>query len=69
MKVSIKNFAVNMDIKNNGIEFQVHGNDDTFKGDCYVTKKGLIWCAGKTTRKHGVSISWAEFIEWMESDA
>jgi len=68
MKVVIKDFAVNMDIKNKGVEFQVHGNDGTFKGDCYVTKTGLTWCAGKTTRKNGVAVTWQDFIDWMESD-
>jgi hypothetical protein len=68
MKVSIKKFDVAMDVKNNGIEFQVHGNDGAFRGDCYVTKTGLIWCEGKKPRKNGVNVSWDEFIEWMNSD-
>ncbi len=68
MKVVIKDFAVNMDIKNKGVEFQVHGNDGTFKGDCYVTKTGLTWCAGRTTRQNGVPVTWQDFIDWMESD-
>ena len=67
MKVSIKSFEVAMDVKTKGIEFEVYDNDDTFRGDCYVTKKGLIWCEGKIPRKNGVSITWDEFIEWMNS--
>lgn len=68
MKVVIKELFVEMDIKNRGVEFQVNGNDGTLKGDCYVTRKGLIWCPGKTMRKNGIEISWQDFIEWMESE-
>ena len=67
MKVSIKRFGVEMNVKNTGVEFQVHDNDGNFKGDCYITKSGLIWCKGKTHKKNGVPVSWDEFIDWMES--
>ena len=51
MKVGIKEFNVAMEVKkNNGIEFEVYDNDGTFRGDCYLTKTGLIWCEGKTSR-------------------
>jgi hypothetical protein len=66
MKVKIKDFDVDMEVKNNGIEFQVHDNDGSFKGDCYVTKSGLIWCHGKTARENGTKISWDKFIRLME---
>lgn len=65
MKVSIKSFDVQMDVKNKGIEFQVYDNADTFRGDCIVTKTGLIWCERKTQRKNGVPVSWDDFIAWM----
>ena len=67
MKVSIKSFDVDMDVKNNGIEFQIYDNSDSFRGDCILTKTGLIWCEGKTRRENGVKVSWDEFIEWMNS--
>jgi hypothetical protein len=68
MKVSIKDLAVDMDIKNNGIELDVYSEDGKdHLGDLYVTKAGLIWCHGKTSRKKGVRISWKQFIEWSES--
>jgi hypothetical protein len=67
MKVSIKSFDVQMDVKNNGIEFEVYDSAGKFLGDCIVTKKGLIWCRGKTSRKNGVKVSWQEFIDWMEA--
>jgi hypothetical protein len=67
MKVKIKKFAVEMNVKNAGIEFQVHSNKDEFLGDCYITKKGLIWCKGKTSKANGKSISWEDFIDQMEN--
>ena len=67
MKVQIKKFGVDMEVKNAGIEFQVNGNDGNQLGDCYVTKTGLIWCRGKTQKTNGIRVSWNEFIDWMES--
>jgi hypothetical protein len=68
MKVAIKSFDVAMDVKTNGIEFQVRDNDGRLLGDCYLTKTGLIWCKGQTTRQNGQKISWKEFTEWMEQN-
>ena len=67
MKVSIKDFGVDMEVKNRGIEFEVHDNNGNFKGDCYVTKSGLIWCEGRTQKRNGVKVSWDQFIAWMNS--
>lgn len=67
MKVHIKDFTIDMDVRNNGVEFEVRNNENTFLGDCYVTKKGLIWCNGRTKKENGVSVTWDEFIEWMNS--
>jgi len=65
MQVKIKSFDVEMDVKNNGVEFQVHDNDGKFLGDVYVAKSGVTWCAGKTTRANGKKVTWAKFIELM----
>jgi hypothetical protein len=65
MKVSIKEFDVEMSVKNNGIEIGVHDNDDAFLGDLYVTKKHIIWCNGKTARENGKKLKWKEFIDIM----
>ena len=65
MKVRIKKVGV-VEIKNTGVEFQVRDNNDTLRGDCCVTKTGLLWCRGRTTRRHGISISWDDFIGWAE---
>ena len=65
-KVSIKELGVDMDIKNKGLELDVY-DGDTHLGDLYVTKKGLVWCKGRTTKPKGVKISWEEFRDWAES--
>ena len=68
MKVSIKDFAVTMEVKNKGVELDVYSNDGKHLGDLVVTKTGLTWCKGKTTAANGVKVSWTEFIEDMESE-
>lgn len=67
MKVSIKDFAVTMEIKNKGIELDVYSNDGTHRGDLVVTKTSLTWCKGKTTPTNGKKISWDDFIAYMQS--
>ena len=67
MKVSIKTFDVEMDVKTNGIEFEVPDNDDNFRGDCYLTRTGMIWCEGRVRRENGVRITWDQFMAWMNS--
>ncbi len=68
MKVAIKSFDVEMDVKTKGIEFEIYTPDGKeFLGDVILTKTGLIWCRGKTARANGISVSWNEFIETMES--
>lgn len=66
MKVKIKSFDVDMDVKSKGVEFQVHDTDGTFRGDCYVTMTGITWCQGKTTRANGIHIPWEKFMKWAE---
>ena len=66
MKVSIKDISVDMNIKNKGLELQVKKNDETLLGDCYVTKSGLVWCRGQTTRENGKKVPWNKFIKWAE---
>ena len=68
MQVEIKKLDIDMFVKNNGIEFEVKTSDGSrHLGDCYLTKAGLIWCEGKTTRQKGISVSWEEFIAWMKT--
>jgi hypothetical protein len=65
VKVTIKQFDVDMDLKNNGIEFEVRDNQDNFLGDLIITKAKLIWCEGRTQRRRGKVISLEEFREYM----
>lgn len=67
MKVSIKDFAVTMEVRNKGIELDVYDNSGAHLGDLVVTKTGLTWCKGKTTPANGKKITWKEFIALMES--
>ncbi len=68
MKVSIKSFDVAMDVKNNGIEFEVHSpNGRDHLGDLILTNTKLIWCEGQTTRVNGKEIKWAAFIRLMNA--
>lgn len=66
MKVSIKRFDVDMEIKNKGIELDVCEADGSHIGDLVVTRTKLIWCSGKTDPRHGLSIEWNEFVKFME---
>ncbi len=70
MEIKIKSFDVNMDVKSNGIEFEVRKpSDSKHIGDCYLTMSGLIWCKGKIAKKNGQKISWTDFQEIMKSEA
>ena len=65
MDVSIKNFEVDMKVKNKGIELDIYDHTSHL-GDLVVTKTKLIWCKGKTNRENGKEITWKEFMEYME---
>jgi hypothetical protein len=68
MKVYIKDFSVEMEVKSTGIEFEVRTPDDKDQvGDCYLSKAGLIWSVGKTSREKGQKIDWEDFIVIMKS--
>lgn len=68
MRVSIKTFEVAMDLKNNGVEFEVADNQGEHLGDVILTKTSVIWCKGRTRRANGKRFSWEEFIEHMERE-
>ncbi len=67
MDVLIKKFAVAMEVKNAGVEFQVNDVGAGQRGDLIVAKGGLTWCPGRTTPANGLKATWEEFIEWMAS--
>lgn len=61
MKVYIKKFDVEMQLKQNGIELEVRSTDgQTQLGDCYATMTGLVWCKGKTTKPKGIKLKWED---------
>jgi|688.fasta_scaffold378770_2 hypothetical protein len=69
MQVNIKSFDVNMQVKSNGIEFEVRTADGaTQLGDCYLTMTGLVWCDGRTTKANGVRINWNDLMTIASSD-
>jgi hypothetical protein len=67
MKVSIKDFAVSMEVKNKGVEFEVYDNADDFLGDLVISKSKIVWCPGRTSVEHGHPINWNDFIKHMQS--
>ena len=69
MKVSVKTFALSLDIKNKGIEIDVSDTKGRHLGDLWVTKTELIWCRGRTSRVNGEHITWEDFVQWMEGNA
>ena len=59
MKVLIKSFDVEMQVKQSGIELEVRSPDGSKQlGDCYATMTGLVWCKGRTTKAHGIKLKW-----------
>ncbi len=67
MKVSIKEFDVAMDVKNNGVELDISDPKGVHLGDLVVTNTKLIWCKGKTDRTNGKEITWEDFITYMNT--
>jgi hypothetical protein len=67
VNISIKDFDVEMKVKNNGFELDVSDNQGAHLGDLFVTKTGLTWCQGKTRRENGRTIKWNKFIDFMMS--
>jgi hypothetical protein len=67
VKVWIKNFNVELEVKTSGIELDVSGNDGKHLGDLYVTKAKLIWCKGRIPRNNGKEIRWEEFMAIIDS--
>lgn len=66
MNVSIKDFGLDLDVKNRGIELGVKDSKGQI-GDLIITKSGLTWCKGKTRRNGGVRVTWTEFANFMEN--
>ena len=66
MRVNVKRFNVEMEVKNSGIEFEVRTpNGKDHLGDLVLTKTRLIWCPGQTKPENGKKIRWEDFIDMM----
>ena len=69
MKVWIKSFGVEMQVKQNGIALEVRSPDGKSQlGDCYATMTGLVWCKGRTRKEHGVKVNWDDLAAICESN-
>ena len=70
MKVYVKDFKLGMEIKNRGIEIEIRNPaDDQQLGDLVLTKTGVIWCPGRTTRANGHTLDWNRFIALIVREA
>jgi hypothetical protein len=68
MRVFITELSVEQELKNTGMQIDIYSPDGEERlGDLRVTKTKLLWCKGKKHTKNGTEVSWAKFIEWMES--
>lgn len=68
MKVGIKKFNVEMELKNSGIEFEVRNNENVFLGDLRISKATIEWCPGKTRTGNGKQKTWDELIEFFNAE-
>lgn len=69
MKVNIKQFDVEMEVKSKGIEFEIRDPKGKFLGDVVITMTSIIWCPGKTTRERGYKVKLEDFFKIMEAQA
>jgi len=67
MKVSVKDFAVSMDLGNKGFELDVYDNADKHLGDLRIGKATIEWCKGKTHEGNGIQVKWPDLIAFFES--
>jgi len=66
MQVKIKQFDVQMELKNKGIELEIRDPKSKFLGDLVITKSQAIWCKGRTSRQNGKAITLEKLIEYLE---
>ena len=67
MKVTIKDLAINMELGNRGVEFDVYDANNNHLGDFRVGKAKIEWCKGKTQKGNGIQKSWEELIRWFQN--
>jgi len=69
MKISIKDLSINMELGNNGVTFDVYGNDGKFLGDLRLGRGTVEWCKGKIQAGNGVKVKWNDLINFFEGAA
>lgn len=70
MQVKTQPFKEAIELKSEGISFDVYGNGAKRLGDLSVTRAGLVWCKGangKSPRGKGINVKWEDFITWVQS--
>jgi hypothetical protein len=66
MKVYIKKFNVDMEVKTSGVELGIYTPDGSeHLGDLKVSKSGIEWHPGRS--RSGPQASWTQLIDWMNS--
>lgn len=64
MKVKVKELNAEIELKNSGMELQIHSNIGKHLGSLVVNKTRVEWCDGRTRAGNGVQISWQAFIDY-----
>lgn len=68
MKISIKDFAVSMELGNNGVTLDVYDNNDNHLGDLRLGRGKIEWCEGRTHAGNGVTKTWPQLIAFFKGD-
>ena len=66
MKIKIKEFAVEQEIKQKDVVLEVRNPQGKHLGDLHINKAKLVWCKGKTQPQNGVTIEWTKLIKIAE---
>jgi hypothetical protein len=70
MQVKTQPFKEALELKGDGICFDIYGNGSKRLGDLAITRGGLVWnkvAGGKPMRGQGINVRWEEFINWVQS--
>jgi hypothetical protein len=67
MKVKVKDFAVNMELGNDGIMLDVYepGESGAHLGDLRFGRGTIEWCPGRVHQGNGHQVKWPDFIAWI----
>lgn len=66
MRVSIKDFAISMELGNKGLELDVYDTRGSHLGDLCIGRATIEWCKGRTRRGNGIKKSWQDLIRFFE---